>query len=311
MVTRTRVKTRDAAAKPKEPADPGEEIADPKTGELVPVNSEAARALIAQLDAEGYGADAGAGFEGQTSEDVSIPFIRILQPLSAEVQKEDGPKAGAFLNTATGETISGKDGFDFVPAFTKHTLVEWVPLDKGGGYVGEHELDSQIAQDVRANQPLGKYKHPSNGNDLVETFYVFGQALGADGNGFPAVMAFASTHIKSYKDWMFRATSIVVDLGNGRKQTKLPLFSHAYRFTSERVEKNGFTWYVPIIRFAGGMAEAARLSPRSDMYVSTRAIKEAVSAGRLRADASKLSQEEGGVDASPKKGDTDAEHAPY
>lgn len=260
---------------------------------------------------EAYEADRGAGFENQTAEDISVPFIEILQSNSPEVQVEDGPRPGTLINRTTGEIFSGKDGIPFIPAVTTHVVVEWVPRDKGGGIVATHELDTELIKQVRATQPLGKYVHPENGNDLIETFYVWGTFLPPDGSAaHPAVMAFSSTRIKPYKDWMFRARSIVIALSNGRKLTKLPLFSHRYRITTVQAENTKGKWHAPVVRFDGDNAEAARLAPSDALYRASKQLCEDVNAGRKMADTASVSDRVD-VDATPRRSDTSAEDAPY
>lgn len=295
------------------------ETVDPKTGE---VNTTAGGAVAVQEDDDyaGYGEDAGAGFENQTSEDVGIPFITVLQPGSQDVQGEDAPaKAGMFKNGTTGDYLSGKAGLTFIPAWTRHVLVEWIPKDpksgSGGGYVGEHEIDSPLAMRVRETQPLGVYKHPDQGespNDLVETFYAYGLALNEDGTPYPAVLAFSSTFIKAYKGWMFRARSIVIALPDGRKLTKLPLFSHAYKVQTELVQKGGNSWYVPKIGFADTDAAKSRLAPSNELYQAAKSVMEGMKSGALHAATETLDRSAvDRTEAPPAKGSTDAKDAPY
>jgi hypothetical protein len=261
---------------------------------------------------EGYEADRGAGFENQTAEDISVPFIEVLQSNSPEAQVEDGPRPGTFINRTTGEIFSGKDGVAFIPAVTSHVVVEWVPRDKGGGIVATHELDSDLVKQVRATQPLGKYVHPTNGNDLIETFYVYGVFVPPDGSGpHPAVIAFSSTRIKPYKDWMFRARSIVISLPNGRKLTKLPLFSHRYRLTTVQAENTKGKWHTVVVRFDGDNAEAARIAPNDELYIYAKQLCDDVNAGRKQADIANAGGRED-VDQSPRgDGDRSSEAAPY
>ena len=263
---------------------------------------------------EGYEEDRGAGFENQTSEDISVPFIEVLQAQSPEVMSEGSElKAGTFINRTTGEVYEGKKGIAFVPATTQHVVVEWVPRDKGGGIVAVHPLDSELIKRVRATQPLGKYTHPENGNDLIETFYVYGMAV-PEGEGeapYPAVVAFSSTRIKPYKDWMFRARAIVITLPNGRKLTKLPLFSHRYRLVTVFQENNQGKWYNLQVRFDGDNAEAARIAPNDELYVMCKQLSEDVGAGRKVADTDSVGSGGDATDASPRKGSTEQEEAPY
>ena len=286
---------------------------DPTTGEIL----EDDKALVASNTGTDlvpedfdYGDDIGAGFENQTGADVSIPFLVVLQPGSPEIQGEDAvAKAGQIINKTTGDVYSGRDGFTFIPAVTQHLMVEWIPRNSGGGLVAQHAIDSDLARRVRASQPLGAYRHPDNGNDLIETFYVYGAAVDPAGALFPAVMAFSSTHIKPYQDWMFKARSIVYPLPNGRKLTNLPLFAHGYQITTKRMDKNGNTWYIPQAAFAGGSAAESRLSPTDERYIAAKSVREAVNSGALRADTDSLKQET--ADTQPSRGSRDSEQAPY
>lgn len=297
------------------PKDKGD-AHDPETGEVREPGTDvgAAGSTTVALEDEyaALAADAGGGYENQTSEDVAVPFLVIMQPGSKEVLAEGSDaKGGMIANKSTGQLIAGNAGVSFIPATTRHVLVEWIPRDNGGGYVGEYELDDPLAKRVRETQPLGAFKHPDNGNDLIETFYVYGVALDAEGAPYPAVMAFSSTHIKAYKDWMFRARSIVVALPDGRKLTKLPLWSHGYNIKTQRVDKAGNTWYIPVIGFADANAEKSRLLPSSDLYQAAKSVNDAVNSGALKAATDTLDAASAPVDEAPKRGSTDATDAPY
>jgi len=270
------------ATKEKPPVGGEQDHVDPKTGELVSAEDQA-RAL-ALADAEAYDEDAGAGFENQTAADVAVPFLAVLQPTSPQVQSDhpDAPRPGGIINTTTGAVVLGSVGMLFVPALTRHVFVEWVDRDKGGGYIGEHEVDSDLIKRVRTTQPLGDYKHPETGNDLVETFYVYGLQVGDDGIGWPAIFPFSSTFIRPYRDWMFKAKSISIKLPD-RVLTNLPLFAHTWRIKTVRNEKNGNTWFTPVVGFAGNDAEDSRNPPTSQLYEGAKQVRAAISSGALRA----------------------------
>ena len=309
------------AAATKEKEETQVQETNSETGEVTTVSGGAGTDVVtAPEDNYDYGQDAGAGFDNQTGEDVSVPFIVLLQPGSPEVQGEDAPaKSGMWMNKTTGEFYSGKDGFSFIPAYTEHLLVEWIPRDAGGGLVDQHAIDSDLARRVRAEQPLGAYKHPdmisddpNKVNDLVETFYAYGVMIDPNGFSSPAVISFSSSHIKPYKDWMFRVRSVVIPLPNGGKLTsrQLPLWALSYQFRSLKQEKNGNTWYVPAIGFAGKDASDSRGPPGSALYEAAKGVYEGVSSGRVKAATDTLNREER-VDGAPAKGDTGATKAPY
>ncbi|AFN39576.1 hypothetical protein SN1_031 [Sphaerotilus phage SN1] len=230
-----------------------------------------------------YADYAGAGFENQTSDDYSIPFLQILQALSPQLQENDSLRQGMILNTVTGEVWDGKKGIAFVPATTQHVYVEWKPRDAGGGFVGIHEVNSDLVNHAKAaSSEYGKYSTP-DGNELIETFYVYGIALDDDGNASEAVLAFSSTKIKKYKGWMTKAKTIQIPLPDGRR-IPAPLFAHRYRLktVSEKNNKGQFfNW--DAIAFDGANAQEARLLPDDPLFQSAVNIKSMIEQGKARA----------------------------
>lgn len=228
-----------------------------------------------------YADYAGAGFENQTSDDYSIPFLQILQALSPQLQENDSLRQGMILNTVTGEIFEGKVGIAFVPATTQHVYVEWKPRDAGGGFVGIHEPSSDLVRHCVANQPFGDYKTP-DGNELIETFYVYGVAIDADENVSQAVLAFSSSKIKKYKGWMTKAKTIQLPLPDGRR-IPAPLFAHKYRLKTVSEKNNKGQFFNWDIAFDGSNALEARLLPDNPLFQSAVAIKTLIEAGKARA----------------------------
>lgn len=189
-----------------------------------------------------YGNDANLGFDKTTQADFTIPFLGIVQSNSPELIDSDarhipGCKPGSLFNTVTRELYP--DGVIFVPCDTQHMVVEWRPRTKGGGFAGTHQIDSDIVAKAKAGSTqFGKYS-TAEGNDLTETFYMYGMSL-ADPNDLEnaglLVVAFTSTKIKKYKQVM---TSMRTMKG------KPPLFAHRLliKSVSEKNQKGQFFNY--------------------------------------------------------------------
>ena len=97
---------------------------------------------------------AGVGMEEVGSEDLAVPFLRILAQLSPQVNKRDGAyvqgaEAGMVFNTVLNEAYSGEEGILVVPCFYNRRYVEWKPRAAGGGLVASYEAN--VAQQI-ANQ---------------------------------------------------------------------------------------------------------------------------------------------------------------
>lgn len=191
-----------------------------------------------------YGDMKGVGFENTTSDDMSLPFLTVLQALSPEVsgdKKIKGAEAGMLLNTVTKQLYSGEEGVILQPCGTNHIFMEWKPRNQGGGRVGQHDATSDVvAKAKEASTQFGKYKH--NGNDLVETIYMVGllhrdldlakQTL--NGPGEPVMLSFQSTKIKPYKNLTYRIYTFA---------GKPPMFAHRIRIQSVQEKNNSGTFY--------------------------------------------------------------------
>lgn len=185
-------------------------------------------------------------------DDVSIPFIQILQQLSPQCTDGDplynpDAKASMFYNTVTGELTESKDkGFDFIPVFYKASYIEWVTRQKGGGFVREYSEDegktitvsrNENSQDIiQAGSPLG-----TAGNELklTHTHYVF--KLKEDGGVEPAVLTMTSTQIKKSKDLNALINNNKIPGKNGLIAVR---FAHLIRAKTARKSNDQGTWYV-------------------------------------------------------------------
>lgn len=200
-----------------------------------------------------YGVPEGAGFEGVGKEDMVLPRLNVLQALSPQVAEKpgdggvEGAKAGMLHNSVTDELYDGDTGVVFIPASRAHVFTEWVPRKRGGGFVARHEVDSEVVAKAKAEKPegskFGKYstdysvddKGDFKGNELVETFELYGVLLREDGP-LPVVLTITSTKIKVYKAWM---TSILAF----RPKQKIPLFAHRVLITTTSQKHSEGTSY--------------------------------------------------------------------
>ena len=71
-----------------------------------------------------FEADANAGSQNMTQEDLALPFLKVLGQLSPEVNKMnekfiEGAEPGMIFNTVTNQLFDGKKGVDVIPVFTK------------------------------------------------------------------------------------------------------------------------------------------------------------------------------------------------
>lgn len=229
-----------------------------------------------------YGEDSGAGFEGVSQTDLVIPFLEVLQAQSKKLELAEGSKAGDIINTVTNEIYKGTDGVAFIPVHAQHLFVEWKPRNEGGGFVGKHEVDSDVVKKaVAASEKFGEYSTEA-GNDLVETYYLFVMVIKPDATVEYAVIAFTSMKVKLYKNFITKAKMIQIGLPDGRRVNP-PLFAHIYRAKTIKETKDGNTYFnFQPIAFNGADAAAVRLSPEDSLYQEAKAFGQMVRQGAVK-----------------------------
>lgn len=233
---------------------------------------------------------AGQGLDELDSSDRSVPFLKVLEKNSPEIETVDGAKPGMIIDTAT---LKLYDSIRFVPATREHSFVEWVPIDNGGGLVASYGMDTPIAKWAAGQRGKISLK---NGNDLVETFYLFGILLPEEGDDEgepkPVVIAFTSTRIKTYKSIVNRSDSIMLMGQNGRK-FKAPWFCHVWRIGTLKKVDGAQSWYIFTAEFDSPNKDAngARLPADHPAVQLGAALVEQKRDGSL-----KMAQESSGMD---------------
>lgn len=235
-----------------------------------------------------YG-DFGDGFENTTRADFKLPWLRVLDAKSKQVETVQGAKAGLIINTVTNALFQTAL---FIPAITEAYYVEWKPRNQGGGggqgFVAAHKATDPMVVDA-LNKLGNKFQKGADGkiilpkspagNDLVETYYVHGvQVIEETGDCVPAMIAFSSTGIPVYQSWLTTAR-LETYLGADGKRKSKPLFAHIYRLGSVKVEKNGNSWYNFAVTFANGSAAKSLLATDSGFFLAGKAVHDAVTSG--------------------------------
>ena len=184
----------------------------------------------------------GTGLEETTGEDFAIPFIRVLQPMSPQLNKASGSyvdnaSAGDLYNTVTNSVYSGDKGIVLVPSAYVKKYIEWVPREKGGGLVNANH-DISILSECRKD-PESRRFYTKDGNEIVETaqFYV----LVLDPEPQQAVIAFTSTQLSVARKWLTMMRMARVQNSQGQ-HVEAPMFAYTYRLTTTSQSNDKGTW---------------------------------------------------------------------
>lgn len=260
-----------------------------------------------------YGEDAGVGVD-ITMDDLRLPLV-VLPQTESKVLREGhakfvpGGAPGKILNTATKEYYDGAKGMLLVPAMIKTSVIEWLPNNQG--FVAEHDVNSEIALNARANG------NKRGDNDLVKTKTMVAVRLDEE-TMEPidfVVIPFSASKLAAWSDYF---TSV-----NSAKATKnAPLFAQTVRLITHDDENKEGKRYKNYAMFAArneagelidtskvkNKADAAKLAgtaavitsligPDTAAFLAAKQLREQVMSGAAQIDhaqAAEGSSDEGG-----------------
>lgn len=236
-----------------------------------------------------YGADANTGFEGQTREDLVIPFINIVQPNSKIAQESEKVRPGQFYNNVTEEALPS---INLIPCYVDHLYVEWRSRKEGGGIAGRHQLDSEYVAKHKAASGGGNkiFTEPPNskgepqGNQIVETYYMYCVVLNAEGSESEGmvVVPFKSTNIRQYRKWNTKVNMFTLRSEDGRK-VRPPLFAHRIKLSTTKEENPEGVWYNYQIESTNGDIKNSLIPPGHELLEEAKSLREMVMSGTAKA----------------------------
>ena len=238
--------------------------------------------------------------EALGKDDMSIPFLQILQSLSPQCTKGEpehikGAEASDLLNTVTQTLIKTRDdddnpvqGCQVMPVSYARSFIEWVPRSQGGGIVNEYSVEDglqiitqrseETGQDIiQANSPLG-----TPGNQLNDTHTHFMFLINEDGTFEPVVLTMSATQIKPSKDLNNMVSKQV--LPDGRKA---PRFFGLYDVTTQRRSNDQGSWYIWKFERNGDVLA----NDRMDMFRDAKEFVAGIETGEHKVDHSKAAGE--------------------
>ena len=185
----------------------------------------------------------GTGLEETTTEDFAIPFVRVLQNGSPQVNKQkgeyiEGAEPGKLYNTVTSQLYDGTKGILVVPCAYIKKFIEWIPRDKGGGLV-DASHDASILKSCVRDEETRRFYLPNSKNEIVETAQFFVLVLEPEPQ--QAVLAFASTQLSVARKWLTMLRMARVQTSKG-ESVSAPMFAYTYRLTTTSQSNEKGTW---------------------------------------------------------------------
>ena len=196
-------------------------------------------AEVTELE-EAFTLDAGKGFEEVTTADIQIPFLRIIQAMSPQINKKDpsyieGASQGDIFNTVTSKYWDGEEGVVVLPVYYQMKQLEFIPRTQGGGFVGELSADSQEVKTAVRDKDTG-LELLTNGNELVRTAQYYVKIVHDENNLENAIIDMKKTQLKKYRLWMSMMT---MQRHNG---VALPMYANTYRLKTVEDGNDKGSW---------------------------------------------------------------------
>jgi len=190
-----------------------------------------------------FEADAGAGSQNITQEDLALPFLKVLGQLSPEINKQNakfinGAEPGMIVNSVTKEIYDGKKGIDVIPVHYERQYVEWQDRGQtGNAPVAIHKADSDIINTTTRDKSW-KDRLP-NGNYLENTANHFVILMGKSPS--TALISMKATQLKISRKWNSMMMGIKMQGKNGLFTP--PTYSHIYKLKTVQQSNDKGTWF--------------------------------------------------------------------
>jgi hypothetical protein len=152
-----------------------------------------------------------------------------------------------------------------------------VPRNAGGGFVGVWEATDPRIPLLRAAQgEFGKITLES-GNELIDTYSLYGVAVMAPDDVQNVVIAFASTQIKKYRLLTTRMLGLV------GVPPRYPLFAFKWHLATRPEQNKKGKFYGWHLALDGGAPDKALMKPTDALYLQARDFYQVLKAGGARA----------------------------
>lgn len=241
---------------------------------------------LAVIDNSVFEGDAHDGMDNISSEDVALPFLKVLSQLSPELETVEGAKAGMIYNTVTGEVYDGVGGIKVIPCHYERKYIEWTPRGQGSGApVAVHPATSDIM--TKTFRKSGESKdYLENGNYIENSAQHYVLIVDDAGNASPALIVMKATQLKKSRKWNSMMMTLKLNGKNGPFTP--PSYSHVYRLMTTKESNDKGSWYGWEVERVGPVEDAT-------VYATAKSFSLSVKQGEVNV---KHDQDEGAKAAS-------------
>lgn len=217
--------------------------------------------------------DAGAGMDNMGTEDLALPFLKILSGLDPVLDENEEARKGDIYNTVTSTPYKGKVGVRVVPCAYQRRFIQWSPRGSGNGApIAIFDPSQKRPKTERSPDDNKEYVVGGDGSYIEETHQHFVLLLKEDGTMETALIAMKSTQLKKSRKWNSMMASRTVKGKNGSFTP--PRYSHIYHLKTVSEENSKGSWH-------GWEMSCEGVIQDGDLYARAKAFAESITAGEV------------------------------
>ena len=229
---------------------------------------------VAVLNELMFEADAGLGLENVTSEDLALPFLKVLSRQDPILDDLDKAKAGDIYNTVTSQVYPGKEGVLVIPCAFQKRFIQWAPRGGGSGApLGIFGPSETRPATERSTEDNKDYVVGGTGDYIEQTAQHYVLLLSKD-TSERALVAMKSTQLKKSRKWLSMVLSRQMQGKDGTPFTP-PMFSHVYRLTTVSQENSKGSWHGWEVALEGQVKDI-------NLYHAAKTFGDSVDSGQIQ-----------------------------
>ena len=234
--------------------------------------AEAAKNEVAVFDIAMMEQDAGAGMDNMGTEDLALPFLKVLSGNDPVLDDESvNARKGDIYNTVTGTAYKGKEGVRVVPCAYQRRFIQWAPRGSGSGApMAIYEPGQERPKTERSPEDNKEYVVKGDGDYIEETHQHFVLLINDDGSHETALIAMKSTQLKKSRKWNSMMASRSMNGKNGPFTP--PRYSHIYHLKTVAEENSKGSWH-------GWEMSVEGPTPSLDLYNRAKEFASSITAG--------------------------------
>ena len=234
--------------------------------------AKAGKNEVAVFDAAFMEQDAGAGMENMGTEDLALPFLKVLSGNDPVLDDDTvDARKGDIYNTVTGLAYKGKEGVRVIPCAYQRRFIQRAPRGSGSGApMAIYEPGEERPKTERSPDDNKEYVVGGEGDYIEETHQHFVLLLNDDGSAETALIAMKSTQLKKSRKWNSMMASRSIQGKNGPFTP--PRFSHIYHLKTIAEENSKGSWH-------GWEMSCEGIIEDGDLYMRAKNFAESITAG--------------------------------